>query len=454
MAAATLPPRAADSLRSVLPRLADDIIAAIAAEVPVYARPMEGRFGHGVRRGVEIALSRFVDMLAGEAAGDARAHDAYLRLGAGEFRAGRSLDALLAAYRVGARLAWRRFVETGTRAGFPPDALYDLGEAIFAYIDEISAESAEGYAEAQSEAAGESQRRRQELLRLLVQDPPPPADAVRSAAQAAGWALPRLVAAVVAAEADQPEGLAAAGDEARAAVAREARPAMRGAARRVAAAAARGDADVADAIAARLARRLGPGALGASAGGLAAVLLPDPEGPGRRRALVAAIDGPLAAIGPAVPWPEAGASLRRAAAAFRLAAQGRLDGQAGASHPDQTGPSPPGQSGARLVVADEHLPALLLAAEPGLAAELARSRLAPLDALGAGPRERLADTLRAWLDRPGQVQAVAAGLGVHPQTVRYRLKQLRELFGPRLDDPEARFELALALRAADAVRYT
>src|SRR5690349_21749102 len=169
MAAATLPPRAADALRPVLPGLADDIIAAIAAEVPVYARPMEGRFGHGVRRGVEIALSRFLDMLTGEAARDARAGDAYLRLGAGEFRAGRSLDALLAAYRVGARLAWRRFVEAGTSGGLEPSVLYELGEAIFAYIDELSAESAEGYAEEQSAAAGESQRRRRRLVRLLAQ---------------------------------------------------------------------------------------------------------------------------------------------------------------------------------------------------------------------------------------------------------------------------------------------
>jgi DNA-binding PucR family transcriptional regulator len=30
--------------------------------------------------------------------------------------------------------------------------------------------------------------------------------------------------------------------------------------------------------------------------------------------------------------------------------------------------------------------------------------------------------------------------------VRYRLRQLRELFGARLEDPEARFELSLALR--------
>jgi DNA-binding PucR family transcriptional regulator len=79
--------------------------------------------------------------------------------------------------------------------------------------------------------------------------------------------------------------------------------------------------------------------------------------------------------------------------------------------------------------------------------------LAPLAPLAPGPRDRLVVTLRAWLDQPGQVQAVAAALDVHPQTVRYRLKQLRELFGERLEDPEARFELALALRAAEGVRY-
>ena len=43
---------------------------------------------------------------------------------------------------------------------------------------------------------------------------------------------------------------------------------------------------------------------------------------------------------------------------------------------------------------------------------------------------------------------MAAELHVHPQTVRYRLARLRERFGERLDDPEARFELALALRGA------
>src|SRR3954463_12522200 len=71
LAEATLPPPAADALRTELPRLADDIIAAIAAEVPGYARPMEGRFGQVVRFGVEVALNRFVDLLAAEAADEA-----------------------------------------------------------------------------------------------------------------------------------------------------------------------------------------------------------------------------------------------------------------------------------------------------------------------------------------------------------------------------------------------
>lgn len=402
---ATLTPPSADALRATLPDLANDIIAAIVSEVPDYARAMEGRFGEVVRFGVEVALNRFVDVLGGAAPkSDSQARDTYVRLGAGEYRAGRSLDSLLAAYRVGAKVSWRRFVEAGTRAGFAPDALYDLGEAMFAYIDEISAESAAGFAEAQSEAAGESQRRRRALVRLLAQEPTAAEETVRTAAQSASWTMPRLLAAVVLGESELPE-----------------------------------HADELDGQAARLARRLGPGAVGAAVGGLAIVMLPDPEGPGRRRALEAALDGDLAALGPAVAWPEAATSLRRAAAAYRLAAQGRL-GECG-------GP-------ANLVVAIEHLPALLLAAEPALAADLARSRLAPLDVLAAGPRERLEETLRAWLDRPGQVQAVAGALDVHPQTVRYRLKQLRELFGDRLEDPEARFELALALRAADGVRYT
>ena len=384
---AAIPPETADVLRPVLAGLADETIAAIAVEVPDYARAMEGEFGKGVRRGVEIAFRRFLDLVLDPEADVRSARAAYVDLGRGEYHAGRSLDALLAAYRVGARLAWRRFVETGREAGVAPEVLYDLGEAIFAYIDEISAESADGYAQEQSAAAGEAQRRRRRLVLALAEDPPSSEEAIRTVAAAAGWALPRRLAALVV-----PGGDGAPEDEL-------------------------------DAEAAALARRIGTDAVGAEVDGRLCVFVADPGAPGRRRALERLLTGARAALGPAVPWPRAAASLRRAASALALPQDG-------------------------LVVAEEHLATLLLAADPTLGAELAAARLAPLDGLASGQRERLEPTLRAWLDRPGQVQAVAAALGVHPQTVRYRMTRLRELFGERLEDPDARFELSLALRIA------
>jgi DNA-binding PucR family transcriptional regulator len=100
-----------------------------------------------------------------------------------------------------------------------------------------------------------------------------------------------------------------------------------------------------------------------------------------------------------------------------------------------------------LVVAEEHLAALLLHSDRTLLADLAHRRLDPLAEETEASRARLAETLRAWLDHQGNVPAIAAALHVHPQTVRYRLGRLRERFGADLDDPEARFELGLALRA-------
>jgi PucR-like helix-turn-helix protein len=384
---AAVPPETADVLRPVLSGLADETIAAIAEEVPDYARAMEGDFGKAVRRGVEIAFRRFLDLVLDPEADVRSARAAYVDLGRGEYHAGRSLDALLAAYRVGARLAWRRFVETGREAGLAPEVLYDLGEAIFAYIDEISAESADGYAQEQSAAAGEAQRRRRRLVRVLAEDPPASEEAIRTVAAAAAWKLPRRLAALVV---PAPEGT---------------------------------PEDQLDADAAALARRIGADAVGAAVDARLCVFVPDPGAPGRRRALEAALLGAGAVLGPAVPWARAAASVRRAASALTLP----LDG---------------------LVIADEHLATLLLSADPTLGAELAAARLAPLEGLADSQREKMEATLRAWLDRPGQVQAMAAALGVHPQTVRYRMTRLRELFGERLEDPEARFELGLALRVA------
>ena len=42
---------------------------------------------------------------------------------------------------------------------------------------------------------------------------------------------------------------------------------------------------------------------------------------------------------------------------------------------------------------------------------------------------------------------VARRLYIHPQTARYRLRRLQSLFGDALHEPDARFELEIALRA-------
>jgi DNA-binding PucR family transcriptional regulator len=45
----------------------------------------------------------------------------------------------------------------------------------------------------------------------------------------------------------------------------------------------------------------------------------------------------------------------------------------------------------------------------------------------------------------GRRDAVAAELHVHAQTVRYRMGQVRELYGDQLDDPATVLDLLLAL---------
>jgi hypothetical protein len=47
----------------------------------------------------------------------------------------------------------------------------------------------------------------------------------------------------------------------------------------------------------------------------------------------------------------------------------------------------------------------------------------------SGAQDRAIATLQVWLDAHGDVSVAANILQVHPQTVRYRLGGLREVFG-------------------------
>ncbi|MBA2256682.1 MAG: PucR family transcriptional regulator, partial [Thermoleophilaceae bacterium] len=93
-----LPREVATSLRPELPALADEIVGAVRDEVPAYG---QGDLPPRLRVGVEEALRQFLEMIERPGGRRRPARDVYVGLGRGEMRAGRGLDALLAAYRVG-----------------------------------------------------------------------------------------------------------------------------------------------------------------------------------------------------------------------------------------------------------------------------------------------------------------------------------------------------------------
>jgi hypothetical protein len=163
-----LDPALAELLAPELPGLADEISAVIGSTIAEYRRPMQGLFGETVRTAIVEALHRFLAQMGGPAPDPRPGLQIYVDLGRGELRSGRRLDALQEAYRIGARLSWRRLGNAAREAGVDPEQLSLLAEAIFGYIDELSAASIEGYAREQAAAAGERQGRRQSLVRLLI----------------------------------------------------------------------------------------------------------------------------------------------------------------------------------------------------------------------------------------------------------------------------------------------
>jgi len=93
---------------------------------------------------------------------------------------------------------------------------------------------------------------------------------------------------------------------------------------------------------------------------------------------------------------------------------------------------------------DEVIPQLVLAQNPLLAERFVAHTLGRLTDHKVRNREQLLETLEAYLGR-GSVKDAAADLGLHRHTVLYRLDRLRELLGGDLDSPPARLRLQLAL---------
>lgn len=369
------------ALRQLLPEVAEHTVAAIVAEVPPYTEAFSGEMGRTIQEAVRLALAGFLDLAskprradAGRPAAPAQA-GAYA-LGRGEARSGRTADALLSAYRVGARVAWRELAGEAVRLGVGAEVLAQFAELVFAYIDELSAASLAGHGDETAES-GRVRQRQLELLGTALLAGAAEQD-LRTAAEQAAWPPPRTLTAVLLPQA-RTHGLLT--DE----------------------------------------RAL---LLSAEEPGRAVLLVPDAEGRARARLLRATADLD-AVVGPARPWAQVRSSYLRAVRARAL--------------------------GEQVHDTEAHLCELVLTADPEALADLRSQALAPLDGVRPSSRDKLVETLRAWLLHHGRREEVAAALFVHPQTVRYRVGQLRALYGERLEDPEQVLALTLALGVSGGV---
>jgi PucR C-terminal helix-turn-helix domain len=376
------------ALQGVLPAVAERTVAAVTVEVPSYADAFSGRMGQRIEGAVQMALSAFLQLAARPQDADpgptlSPALEGAYELGRGEARQGRSIDALLSAYRVGARVAWRELSETVVDRGLPPLMVARFAELVFEFIDELSAASVSGHTD---ELASSDRERRRHLDRL-AQDllTGVPTEILRASAERADWRPPDTLTAVLLPSA-QTQGVASRFGQSTLQLS--------------------GDLPGID-----------------SSESVVLLLVPDMHGPNRSR-LLRELRDRRAVVGPSRDWTNAQSSYHRVLQARKIHLEG---------------------DGIGMVDTDTHLVALVLGADRDAADDLRRQVLEPLDQLRPNTAERLAETLRSWLLHQGQRDAVAADLFVHAQTVRYRMTQLRELYGERLNDPQAVLELIVAL---------
>ena len=188
------------ALTAVLPAVAEHTVAAVTIEVPSYADAFSGRMGQRIEGAVQMALGAFLQLAARSLDSDpgptlSPALEGAYELGRGEARSGRSVDALLSAYRVGARVAWRELSETAVDRDLPPLMIARFAELVFAYIDELSAASVSGHADELASSDRERLRHLDRLGQEILTGAP--TEILLASAERADWRPPDTLTAVL-----------------------------------------------------------------------------------------------------------------------------------------------------------------------------------------------------------------------------------------------------------------
>ncbi len=412
-----LSPALAGILRPELASLADEIIAQLREKIPEFARPIDGPYGQIMRTGVEQTLTSFVDLVADPTAPPSGRDEVALMLGKHEAEEGRSLDSLQAAYRIGAQAAWQRVMEVGHRAQLSSTVMSALADAVFRYMNDLATVSYAGYREVRARTAEAQQAAGRRLLQLILnRDDPVPLRALADLAEVACWPLPDRVIAVAIAPA-RPDARSEVWPDAQPNGQPDTRAGNRSGARDTAPSALTLGEQMTDSneVLANLDEPQPH------------LLVPADAGAHRWAALEAQLGRRRAAIGLPVPLADAADSLRWARQALALAENGTID----------AGP---------LVFCEDHLVTLWLLSDAALADQVSRRHFGALDALPPRQQERLTETFGAWLETRGTAAEIADRLQVHPQTVRYRIRQLERTLGDQFGDPNARFAMEMVLR--------
>src|SRR6476620_5130760 len=186
-------------LRERLPAIATTTVAAVVDEVPDYRGALGGVAGDTIERAVQMAIAGFLKLAGGRDV-DASTplgptREGAYALGRGEARGGRSMDSLLAAYRVGARVSWRELSGAAAEAGLPATTMARFAELLFAYIDELSAASVAGHTDELTTSGRVRDRYRERLGQHLLAGAS--VDVLSAAAARAEWAVPVSLTAVL-----------------------------------------------------------------------------------------------------------------------------------------------------------------------------------------------------------------------------------------------------------------